>query len=143
LNKNTIFFVRISFRTLYLYEEYQIVDNQAIESAYYRLLQMDFGGKLAYSTTIFVGSESGETLKLYPNPVQDKVNLQLSNASNNQLYLQLFDLNGTKLLEHQGSLLETQKSLNQALKNFPAGIYSLKLTDTKEQKLYKAKLVKQ
>jgi hypothetical protein len=57
-------------------QTYQFTDTQLLE-AYYRLKQIDFDGKLEYSTTIKVGTNVfSNLLEIYPNPATDKVTIR-------------------------------------------------------------------
>jgi Pregnancy-associated plasma protein-A/Secretion system C-terminal sorting domain len=55
--------------------------NLKSNSLYYRLKMNDKNGKFSYSNVVFVKIGSKQTLQIFPNPVADFVNLQISNTS--------------------------------------------------------------
>ncbi len=62
-------------------------------------------------------------MKMYPNPVQDIVNLSLG-SSNYQADIQLVDMNGKILLNRSS---DYQEKISMDISGFPAGMYMLRL----------------
>ena len=76
-------------------------------------------------------------LKVYPNPAQDFVVIQI-NKLENQLTLYLYDLSGNLLESKPISATETRLNLNK----YASGTYLLKLTRDSHQTLQTFKIIK-
>jgi hypothetical protein len=63
-------------------------------------------------------------LKVYPNPVQEKLTVKLDNAVQKGFSIQLFDLYGKKLLQQT----TRQQTLSIDVTQLVPGIYFLKVT---------------
>ena len=87
---------------------------------YYRLKQIDFDGKYEYSDiiNIVIEQSNDETVHIYPNPVSDVLNIEISTPT----IIQITNVNGQILKELQ---VETNSKINIA--DIPAGIYFLKI----------------
>ncbi|MEO1653752.1 MAG: LamG-like jellyroll fold domain-containing protein, partial [Bacteroidota bacterium] len=57
---------------------YDFLDNDARSSVYYRLKQVDFDGEFTYSPIVFVEGTVQDFFNIYPNPVQDFIELDAS-----------------------------------------------------------------
>ncbi len=90
---------------------------------YYRLKQVDFDGKLDFSSVVAVNMASnGKGFSIYPNPVSDKLNV-LSYNLDTEGSVQVFDM--------KGSLIKTTKLINNQLivNDLPIGSYQMRLVD--------------
>jgi hypothetical protein len=82
------------------------------------------------TTTGFVSSETFEVL-VYPNPVLETLNLQLTDLSG-ELKIELFDMKGS--LMHARIIPVFTESLQQIdMSGFPSGLYLLKLTGVSDK----------
>ncbi|MBC3541806.1 T9SS type A sorting domain-containing protein [Rufibacter sediminis] len=95
---------------------------------YYRLKQVDFDGKFEYSKTIAVraqGTSAAITVKAYPNPTTDVVNVDLASVGAEQVTVKVVAMDGrvVKTLEVTGGA-EQKIDLTQ----LAAGTYLLKMT---------------
>ncbi len=88
---------------------------------YYRLKQVDADGKFTYSKTVKVDFGSTVTLKLYPNPVKDVLQLEGLNASSSN-QLSIADASG-KVVANTTVTGITTYIWN--LKQLPGGVYYL------------------
>jgi len=73
---------------------YNMLDSKPHLVTYYRLKQTDYDGKYKYSKIISVSNSGVEDLKLYPNPVKDK--LTISSKKNIQK-IEVLDISGKKV----------------------------------------------
>ncbi len=65
--------------------QYEFIDqNINAKIIYYRLKQVDFNGDFEYSNTIIVSGENQESIKIYPNPAENILNLS-ANTSNESI----------------------------------------------------------
>lgn len=77
------------------------------------------------------------SIKLWPNPVQDKLYIQLINSFQKKYYLQIVNILGEELVKYE--LTSSLKVLD--LVNIPSGIYFIKLSDS-SQNVWSYKLIK-
>lgn len=99
-----------------------------IGTNYYRLKQMDQDGHVEYSNAIstkFQDKTSDPNLVIFPNPVSNMLNYQVSNLSE-VLSIKLYDING--------SLVKVAKQIDGGLsmQEFNAGTYVLVMTTERD-----------
>lgn len=85
--------------------------------------------KEVYSNYHFTGAlpkpkNQGLAMELFPNPVQDWLNIQLQHEKDMILSVELYDMSGKRILEVAGS---GQNHQNLSLKNLKSGSYMLRL----------------
>ncbi|MFB9865383.1 T9SS type A sorting domain-containing protein [Rufibacter immobilis] len=108
---------------------YGFLDNKSVSgTSYYRLKQVDFDGKFEYSKIIAVQTKAAAapqvTVKAYPNPTTDAVNLDLTNVAPAKVMVKVFALDGrmVKTVELEGGAVQKLD-----LTNVATGTYLLKL----------------
>lgn len=113
--------------------QYHFTDPGAVEgNVYYRIKLVDTDGTYAYSRILSVTNSEGIQLKAYPNPVKEKVTLEVSPEYVGS-QLKLTNLSGVLLQQ----LTVTEPTFNLSLYKYPAGIYLLYTYDGKVVKLIK------
>ena len=96
---------------------------------YYRLKMVDIDGKFTYSKIIPMNLDCGSRQVLvFPNPVFDVLNVNITNSQDNSTTAKLFDANG-KLI-YMNNLISGTNTINMA--NLPKGIYLLQLINSTE-----------
>ncbi|MDX2304588.1 MAG: T9SS type A sorting domain-containing protein [Microscillaceae bacterium] len=126
-------------KTVKLYE-YQ--DPDVKYDTYYRLKQLDLDGSYTYSRTVFVQGTEQATFLVYPNPVDNHINLVLDTRSfnNKPIDCELFDEKGDQVFQYQGTLDEINLNLNQKIKQLELGVYIIKIHTG--QRIYQEKIIK-
>ncbi len=121
-------------------KEYAFVDQVFLESAYYRLKQIDFDGQFAYSPIAYVDQTQTVPFRVYPNPVAERVVVQ-SGATGQNLTLSLTDLQGKVLWELAGEVKDLEQGFNQQLPYLKRGQYILRFYDG--FKMHQGQIIKQ
>ena len=87
---------------------------------YYRLKQLDFDGKFEFSRIVNIKIGLTGLVKIYPNPVTDKLNIESEKTLG---LVELINLSGKKLYaaNYQGRYFELEMS------KFPSGLYTVKV----------------
>jgi hypothetical protein len=124
-NKN---FIKMGFvsgkgnSTAIMNYEFQMTNSK---SAYYRLKQIDFDGKMAYSHSVFVaGAEKiATTFNVYPNPSKGLLNVHLTNPSHELVSYTVVNALGQVVVS--GEMNSETSSLD--LSTQAAGMYLLKV----------------
>ncbi|MGG7662744.1 T9SS type A sorting domain-containing protein [Dyadobacter sp. BHUBP1] len=107
---------------------YHFTDLNPLVTGYYRLKQLDYGGKFEYSKVIAVKAGTG-TLKMYPNPAQTE--LTVEGAAENEL-VSVFTPTGGLVIA--GAKLTAGKL---DVKDLKEGIYTIKIGDVAKKLLIK------
>jgi Secretion system C-terminal sorting domain len=112
---------------------YNFTDNNFINTAYYRLKQLDINGRFTYSPIISV-QKSGDKLALniYPNLItnQSEITLNLINTLENTVNLVVFDTNGRLIFEDKQA--KNGQLMTIPVNDLAKGIYFIKATNGKE-----------
>ena len=106
--------------------EYSDINNKAKGITQYRLRQVDFDGKHAYSPirAVRAGSQKGKTI-VYPNPSNDgRVNIVFADV-NTIRDVSLMDMNGRVMKQWKGVT-----NNNIQIDNLMAGFYTIRIVDT-------------
>jgi len=90
---------------------------------YYRLKQTDFDGKSSYSPIVFTHCEPIQSLKIYPVPVSDRINIDLNSPMNFDGLLQIINESGQSVLEKVILLESGPNHFEIETMELPAGLY--------------------
>ena len=95
---------------------------------YYRLKMINIDGSFGYSNTVVMNLDCNKSsVVVYPNPVSDMLNVNVTNSDDNATTANLFDPDGrmayTKKLMSGTNLID--------MKKFPKGLYLLELHTNK------------
>lgn len=98
--------------------------------SYYRLRQIDFNGKEAYSRIIALKRGVGQDeLKVFPSPFTDQLSILFDSAQKHRLSISLYNLKGQLLFQKEGNMEGAIYTLPFNDSNVPAGVYVLKVDD--------------
>jgi hypothetical protein len=106
---------------------YSIVDSKPIEGInYYRLKQVDKDGKEQYSGIISIKNmqqTDWATLTIYPNPVKEKLSIQLNLQQQESVAITISNAWGGKVMQTTKQLGSGATQLYQDVAHLPAGMY--------------------
>ena len=102
---------------------------------YYRLKQLDFDGRIDYSWVVTHVVQKDLTVRAYPNPVVDELQIDLSEG---QFNLAVLDLNGRVLQQ-----VNQVESATLNFINYESGIYFVSIVDLSNQTQTLQKIIKQ
>ncbi len=130
--------------TSYGYSDEGIMNQTKV--VYYRIKQIDFNGKTSYSKTIRINDELNSLLavsSLYPNPMSDVLSIELSQANNDELAIELYDMTGKLVaFENINRLNGNNVVSTNAFKDVPAGLYVIQVKSSGAL-VFKSKLIKE
>jgi len=99
-----------------------------IATFYYRLKQVDLDGKTSYSNVIPLSLKDIVSWKLYPNPVKDKLTVELNLAVDTKVNAQIISKDGKLLLNaDKGMLPQGQQQLIFNTQNLASGSYFIRI----------------
>lgn len=100
----------------------------AAATTYYRLKQMDKDGKASYSNVIPLSLQNILSWKLYPNPLKDKLTVELDLTTDTKVSVQVISKDGKLLLNaDKGTLLQGQQQLTFNIANLASGSYFVRV----------------
>jgi len=130
-----------TYMTSYTYTDYGVF--KQYQTAYYRLRQVDFNGKFTYSKTVMLTAsiDADVISSVYPNPMNNQLNIELGNVAAEKVTLNVFDVTGklvqmVELPVNNGKLIQTNE-----LSGLHSGIYMLQITH-QNKLVYQTKLIK-
>ncbi len=114
---------------------YSVIDKNPLSgTSYYRLKQTDYDGKYSYSQTRVIQNEN-VSLRAYPNPVHDALNIETSNAI---IEVIAYDQLGKR---YKLNVQKENNTYKVDMSNLSTGIYYLQLIQ--ENKVDNIKIIKQ
>ncbi len=116
--------------------DYSFVDeNVQSPITYYRLKQVDTDGKFTYSTIINLKKQNSKknSMSIFPNPVQDKINIKLQSNSNSASLLKIINefghvvyLQNIKIIKGPNVIIIPKPTTLQK------GVYTIQISMAKE-----------
>lgn len=98
-----------------------------------RLVTTDFNGQKLYSQILSVKNGGIiKQLELYPNPTKNQLNITLKAEAQQIATLQIFNLQGKLVFQHQRNLLVGQNVMSLDVANLPKGLYTFKTVLTND-----------
>jgi Secretion system C-terminal sorting domain/Bacterial Ig domain len=119
---------------------YTFTDNQVIDQNYlYRLqfVENNNGKTLSPIKNVQVNCNSMNNISVYPNPVNDFINIKLQNYNNEFYQIKIRDIAGRTIQTAITKADEKNKVQQIDLSMYPSGIYSIIVTSESETKIFK------
>ena len=119
--------------------KYQFLDENMYEGVnYYRIKAVNTIGTTVYSNTatLITHNSSLITLKVAPNPVQDKLNITLTNINSNNYKLRILTIAGIEAF-NKTEVTANNSMISLPVSNLAAGVYLLELADAQGNKSIK------
>lgn len=106
----------------------------AVGYNFYRIQQIDIDGKTSYSNMIVITLEKEAVFELavQPNPATDKINVEISNSSENFVQLTITSLNG-QVIKNERIQVTENRQVQLDISNLPQGIYLLRANNNIDQ----------
>jgi len=113
---------------------------------YYRLKQIDKGGKFSFSKIIALkkhGNFIAQSITLYPNPAKNVLNIEVSSTGENEVTLLLTNLSGKLLLNRIFMIHDSENVIPVDVSKLSSGTYFLKILAEDQKETLVKKFVKQ
>jgi trimeric autotransporter adhesin len=105
---------------------------QTTTIVYYRLKIFDNDGKYSYSKIINIVLNKNVDVFLFPNPVEQILNIRLSGKETHPVLVQILDLTG-KVVHSERGMITQNSVLNIDVKHWKSQVYILKVTNSKNE----------
>jgi len=126
--------------------QYSLIDNHFLQTAYYRLRIVNSDKTFKYSQTISLQVDKVQTqLLVYPNPAtqNDIIKVVLGDRNGvESIKAQVYSQSGALVYSTEGSLEQTENNLTKLLSSQSKGMYIIYL-QTNQNQIYTTKLIKQ
>lgn len=101
---------------------------------YYRLKQIDKDGKTNYSSIVSIkniSSDAWAVIAVYPNPVKDKLTVQLNTNDVNDVEVAIFNSLGKQVIRNKYIVLAGQTQTVTDVASLPMGFYTVRVTNNR------------
>lgn len=95
--------------------------------SYYRLKQVDFNGEYSYSPIRTVAFDNQEGIKLYPNPAEHQLEVELSGINGREVSVQVADVLGRIMLNSTYVISDDASVIPLDVSNLESGVYRLQV----------------
>ncbi len=107
---------------------------------YYRIKQVDIDGTASYTTIVSVLVDGKQQLIIYPNPADDKIDIQFTGTVQKPRMLRVVNTWGQVLLQQNLPVNTTRTTL--PLLNLLPGIYTIEVFGEKDERIAAEKFIK-
>lgn len=116
-------------------KKYIFNDNNNYEgTTFYRLKQLDADGHFTYSNIVSVkGVSKDESLRVYPNPADNFIWIQVVSKKNSHGSLTFFDAEGKQVMQQSKNFIKGVNTGTADISSFASGIYTLWATRLHEK----------
>jgi hypothetical protein len=118
-------------------------DKQSSPVLYYRLKIVDTDGSISYSQVISLTIiPASIPVVVYPNPVNDVLNLRISLPKESKILIRVSDMHGRVIYQENKFIRTGADEVLINTKSWPAQSYSVIVTDSKKKILVSKKIIK-
>ncbi len=134
-----------STEKIYLFtDNYPVfTDNYPVQNSFYRIAQYDINGDLKYTGILRSSCNTVDVFNVWPNPVTDMININITADDESQATISVFDSKGVLVKKQTETLLNGNNLLNVYLKELTLGSYQLSVEWNDGQLKKAVKLIKQ
>ena len=124
-------------------ENYSFTDKNPAATNYYRLKMVDRDGSYEYSKIVSANNGKSTVVNLFPNPVQERLNLNIESQDINEVNVQVINMNGQVVLVSNNTIGRSNTPISIDANELQSGIYFVKITDENANVIGKEKFLKQ
>lgn len=121
---------------------YSFKDNNPLQDGYYRVAEHDLNGAIHYSSIVRSSCIALDVFTVYPNPVSDKLYINIVEAGNSTALVRLFDNKGALVKQQTGSISGSANRLIIDMSSLAKGMYHLLVEWNKGQMKKTAQILK-
>src|SRR5688572_6441564 len=106
---------------------YSSTDNNPVRNNYYRIAEYDLDGKSQFTSIIQSSCNATNTFNLWPNPVHDKVFINITAENASQVMIKVFDSKGALVKMQRAMALQGNNQFSVDMNPLTSGVYSLSI----------------
>jgi hypothetical protein len=122
--------------------DYSFNDATSSDDEYYQLNQIDLNGKSSLSNTIMIKAGLESENRVYPNPVTDKLNIEISSVNSDKATISIIDQSGKTVVSVQEVFSKDKKTIKLNTTNLSAGWYLLNIKNAAGDQILSRKIIK-
>ncbi|MFN0204660.1 MAG: T9SS type A sorting domain-containing protein [Bacteroidia bacterium] len=108
---------------------YQWIDEKPVNGMnYYRLKMIDSDGKYEYSPIVSLHFESQFYANIYPNPVTESLNIDVSGSIGENIQISIYAVDGKLIHKQSKELASTHESIKISTLDWASGIYFVNIS---------------
>jgi hypothetical protein len=108
--------------------DYSFTDNAATGNAYYRIAEYDIDGHVQYTKILPANCNSREVFRIWPNPVNDLLMINISGVSPSPVIIKVFDGKGSLVRQETATVLSGNNLLTLNMTGLAKAVYFLEIT---------------
>ncbi len=121
--------------------KYSFNDNSITSNInYYRLKQYDFNGEYTFSDIISIKTKTEPNISIYPNPVEDIINIEIKSNEDNVVTISINDLSGKEVFSTKNTTTKDGNIIPLNIGFLEKGIYLITINDNNT--VYKQAIIK-
>lgn len=125
-------------------KSYSLTDNGPVQNGYYRIAAYELDGKVQYSIVLRSScNEADEVFSLWPNPVRDRLFVNIVAHNESQAIIQIFDSKGALVAVQKATVLQGTNQLEVDMRSLANGLYSLSVNWSNGQMKKSVQVLKQ
>ena len=123
---------------------YSFTDNNSLQNSFYRIAEYDLDGNVRYSIVLRSScTATDEVFSLWPNPVRDRIFINIVTSYESQAMIKVFDSKGALVKIQRANVLPGSNQLSIEMASFANGIYSVSADWNNGQSRKTVRVVKQ
>jgi hypothetical protein len=122
---------------------YSFTDNDPLQNGYYRIAEYDLDGRIQYTQTLRYACDVRDEFRLWPNPVHDRVFINIATSNASQVMIKVLDSKGALVKMQTTTVLQGSNQLNVDMKSLTNGLYSISFDWNNGQMRKTVQLLKQ
>lgn len=104
---------------------YSFTDIMPMQNGFYRIAEHDLNGRVQYSSISRALCGATDEIKLWPNPVSDRLSINIVTGNESTAVIRVFDSKGALIKMVRATVLPGSNQLSVDMKTFASGVYSL------------------
>lgn len=122
---------------------YTYTDQYAVPNNYYRIAAVDKDGKTLYTSILRSSCGSKEVFKLWPNPVQRTLFVNMVAHGTTTATIKFFDVRGVLVKQQQSTIQRGNNQLSIDISSLPQGMYAVQAEWNNGQSKNTTQIIKQ
>jgi hypothetical protein len=125
-----------------LTQQYHFIDTSPMSGKnYYRLKMQNSSSSFKYSNTIVLDNGSKSIFTIYPNPAQEKINIEINIKKKHSYTISLFNALGQQLKSIEYTTDGPGKAIFLKTPTMKKGMYILRIVDVDTKEIYTEKVI--
>jgi hypothetical protein len=122
---------------------YTYTDQYAVPNNYYRIAAVDKDGKTLYTSILRSSCGSKEVFKVWPNPVQRTLFVNMVAHASTNATVRFFDVRGVLVKQQQSGIQRGNNQITIDISNLPQGMYTVQAEWNNGQAKNTTQIIKQ